>query len=91
MEDRIQALAELFQETGHEHHQAYLETDGADPDWPLWYADYLVDRLGEHLDASFTRTQIVVLLVELERLQQATAPGSNWMRFYARVLINRYF
>lgn len=91
MENKIQALADLLQETGHEHHQAFIDTDGADPDWPIWYANYLVDRLGNLLDATFTRTQIVVLLVELDRQQQATAPGTNWMRFYAKVLVNRYF
>jgi hypothetical protein len=37
-------LEELFRETGEAHHQAYIETDGADPEWPLWYADYLRER-----------------------------------------------
>ena len=90
MENKIQAIAELLQETGHAHHQAYIETNGADDDWPIWYADYLVDKLGEKLDATFTRTQIVVLLVELDRQQKVTAPGTNWMRFYAKELVNRY-
>ena len=33
-------LENLFHEVGEAHHQAYIETDGADPEWPLWYADY---------------------------------------------------
>ena len=91
MEDKILAVANLLQEAGHAHHEAYIATDGDDPDWPLWYADYLVDKLGILLDATLTRTQIVLLLVELDRLQQTTAPGTNWMRFYAKELVNRYF
>lgn len=91
MNDKIQVLADLFQATGYAHHQAYIETDGADDDWAIWYADYLVDKLSDQLEAKLTRTNIVVLLVELERLHQSTAPGSNWMRFYAKELINRYF
>src|SRR3954471_10797358 len=38
-------LEGLFHEVGEAHHQAYIETDGADPEWPLWYADYLRDKL----------------------------------------------
>ena len=34
-------LEGLFREVGEAHHQAYIETDGADPEWPLWYAEYL--------------------------------------------------
>ena len=91
MNEKINALAELFGQAGHAHHQAYIETDGADDDWAIWYADYLVDKLPEHLDATLTRTQIVVLLVELDRLIHVTAPGANWTRFYAKELISRYF
>jgi hypothetical protein len=36
----------LFREVGEAHHQVHIETDGADPEWPLWYADYLRERLG---------------------------------------------
>ena len=34
-------LVDLFREAGHAHHAAFAATDGADPDWPIWYADYL--------------------------------------------------
>jgi hypothetical protein len=36
-----QQLQELFREVGKTHHQAYIETDGADPEWPLGYANFL--------------------------------------------------
>jgi hypothetical protein len=58
-----QQLEGLFREVGEAHHQAYIETDGADPEWPLWYADYLRDRLAPLLDASFTRSELIYLLV----------------------------
>ena len=47
-----QQLEELLRETGEAHHQAYIETDGADPEWPLWYADYLRESSAR----SWTRT-----------------------------------
>ena len=34
-------LVELLRETGHAHHAAFAATDGADPDWSIWYAEYL--------------------------------------------------
>ena len=51
----IKQLAELFKKTGQAHHQAFIETDGEDPDWPIWYANYLGDRLTPFLDRKSTR------------------------------------
>lgn len=45
MDEQVQALADLLVETGHAHHQAFIETNGADLNWALWYADYLADKL----------------------------------------------
>ena len=44
---QIEKLAELFKKTGAAHHEAFAATDGADPDWAIWYADYFHNRLGE--------------------------------------------
>ena len=90
MEGKIQAIAELLKQSGRAHHQAFIEVNGADDDWPIWYADYLVDKLNQLLSTSLTRTQIVVLLVELDQQQKATAPDANWTEFYAKELVNRY-
>ena len=72
-------LEVLFHEVGEAHHQAYIETDGADPEWPLWYADYLREGLGDLLDASFTKSELVLVANE----QPLRAPGANWARYYA--------
>jgi len=34
MEDKIQELTELFNETKQAHLSAYSDTDGYDPEWP---------------------------------------------------------
>jgi hypothetical protein len=88
--DLARQLEELFRETGEAHHQAYIETDGADPEWPLWYAEYLQERLGPLLDANFTRSELVYLLILLANEQPLKAPGANWARYYARFFIQRY-
>lgn len=87
---RQEQIESLFHEAGHAHHQAYLETDGADPDWPIWYAGFLRDRLAELLNARFTKSELVYLLISLDREVQRVAPGANWQAYYARVLLERY-
>jgi hypothetical protein len=37
-------LASSFMETGKHHHKAYEFSDGADPEWVLFYAGYLQTR-----------------------------------------------
>jgi NAD(P)H-hydrate epimerase len=86
--DLARQLEGLFHEVGEAHHQAYIETDGADPEWPLWYADYLRERLGRLLDASFTKSELVHMLVSGE--QPLKAPGANWARYYAGFFIRLY-
>lgn len=85
-----QQLVALLLEAGEAHHQAFIDVDGADPDWPLWYAEYLRERLAEFLDARFTKSELVYLLVSLDREAQRAAPGANWQRYYARALLERY-
>jgi hypothetical protein len=90
MEEKVNVLADLFRETGRAHHQAFQATDGADPDWPIWYADYLIGKLPEHLGVRLTKSDLVYLLVRLHHEQAAEAPGSDWTRYYARMLALRY-
>jgi hypothetical protein len=40
-----QELADLLNETAEAHHKAFAATDGVDDEWPIWYADYLVDKM----------------------------------------------
>lgn len=86
-EKRIKQLAELFKETGQAHHQAFIETDGEDPDWPIWYATYLHDQLTPFLAAPITRSRLVFCLVATDDEHRATDPDAPWPRYYAaRVL-----
>ncbi len=88
--NRQQQLEALFNEVITAHHQAFVEVDGADADWPIWYAEFLRDRLAELLGARFTKSELVYLLVGLDREVQRVAPGANWQAYYARVLLERY-
>jgi hypothetical protein len=83
-------LADLFRETGRAHHQAFLATDGEDPEWPIWYAGHLQASLGAVLGGSLTRSEIVHALIEADRMHREQAAGEDWPRFYARVFLDRF-
>lgn len=83
-------IVALFQEAGHAHHQAYIETDGDDPEWPLWYAEYLQDKLGRLLNHSFTRSELTYQLVRLDKAYTNQARKLSWPDFYANELIQEY-
>jgi len=83
-------LVELFIETGHAHHAAFEATDGADPDWPIWYAEYLKAPLEEVLQVAFTRSQLVYCLMNADFEHAARAAESDWSGFYADHFIERF-
>jgi len=83
-------LEELFREVRETHHQAYIETDGADPELPLWYAEHLREKLGALLNASFTKSELVYLLIQVANEQPLRAPGADWSRYYAKFFIGLY-
>jgi hypothetical protein len=90
MNKPVEQITKLLDETQHAHHQAYLATDGYDPDWSIWYADYLLDKLPPLLEADLTRSDLTYLLVYLSKLQQLEAPGGRWSRYYAKTLVDTY-
>ena len=83
-------LTTLFEKTGKDHHQAYIDTDGADPEWPDWYAEKLHIELSKILNASFTKSELIYLLVLVEKEREIEAPGSDWLMYYANFFIERY-
>jgi len=90
MEDKIQELANLLSETQKAHHRAYFDTDGFDPDWPIWYADYLLPKLPPLLGTDMSRSELIYLMVHLSKVQPVEAPDANWSRYYARYLVEQY-
>ncbi len=85
-----QQLEDLFRKASEAHHQAFIETGGQDPDWPLWYADYALERLRALLDVPLSKSQLVYLLVAASNEQRGKAPGADWARYAARFLAQRY-
>jgi hypothetical protein len=90
MADVTAQLEMLFREAGQKHHQAFLGTDGVDPEWPLWYADWLLDKLPALLGTDLTKSELVYLLVHLSKEQPQQAPDMPWPRFYAEFFARQY-
>ena len=85
-----ESIGQLIHSVAEAHHQAFIATDGADPDWPIWYAEHLVDDLNAMLGSSMTQSELIYLMISAEREQAARAPGGNWPAYYGRFFVDRY-
>jgi glutaredoxin len=82
-------LVGLFREAGQAHHDAFGATNGDDPDWSIWYADYLQRPFAERLDMPFHKSQLIYCLMNADYEHQARSPDSDWAEFYADELLER--
>jgi hypothetical protein len=88
---RKETIAALLHQTAEDHHVAYKETDGIDPDWSIWYAGHLLENgLETLLDAKLLKSDVIYLLVLVDKLQMSEAPGAHWENYYADFLVRRY-
>jgi glutaredoxin len=82
-ETKLEQLAELFKQTGEAHHQAFIETDGADPEWAIWYSEYLQKRIEPFLAAPISRSRLVFCLIGADDEHRAIESDVPWPRYYA--------
>ncbi|TMG12863.1 MAG: hypothetical protein E6I01_12155 [Chloroflexi bacterium] len=92
MGDDIEGVAALLHEVAETHHTVYRIADGEDPDWASWYADWLIrlSELPHLLKTTPVRSELVYLLVTLDREYNSSKPNEPWERFYARRLLEHY-
>jgi hypothetical protein len=85
-------IAELLHEAAETHHVVYRITDGDDPDWASWYADWLLDlsELPDLLGTRPVRSHLVHALVELDQRFAEQRPDERWEGWYARRLVERF-
>jgi hypothetical protein len=90
-DDRRARIAALLHEAAETHHTVYRITDGDDPDWASWYADWLLDlsELPDVLGVRPVRSHLVHALVELDRGYGAESPHERWEDWYAARLGER--
>lgn len=82
--DLINRLEGALAPVGPAHHAAFVETDGHDPDWALWYAHHVIAELREILgQPDLTESRLVwafVAAADAHGSQDAEVP---WHEFYA--------
>jgi hypothetical protein len=84
----VEEVGRLLHEAAETHHTVYRITDGEDPDWASWYADWLLglSELADLLGTKPVRSHLVHALVELDRQFTAQRPDGGWEDYYAREL-----
>jgi hypothetical protein len=88
----IQQIQKLLHEVGETHHQVFRITDGADDDWASWYADWLtrLSELPTLLSSQIVRSELVYLLVRLDKEYTDENPTDTWEEYYAARVVD-YF
>jgi len=90
--DPLARVADLLHEAGETHHTVFRITDGDDPDWASWYADWLIrlSELPQILGTTPVRSELVWLLVQLDKDYTAAGPDAPWPRWYAERLVEHF-
>jgi hypothetical protein len=92
MADNLEQVSSLLHEAGETHHRVYRIIDGADDDWASWYAQWLIDlsELPDLLGVKPVRSELIYLLVSLDKQYTADDPGEPWERYYARQILDHF-
>jgi hypothetical protein len=92
MSETTNRVAALLHEAGKTHHQMFRIVDGADDDWASWYADWLINlsELPSILGRRPVRSELVYMLVGLDKEYGAASPPEPWPDWYAQRLIDHF-
>jgi len=83
-------LSQLIRNCERAHRAAFASTGGEDPEWPLWYTEYLRQPLEQALDTGFHKCQLIYGLMNADFEHTARAPDTEWAEFLAAELIEHY-
>ncbi len=88
----LEQISGLLHEAGETHHRVFRIVDGADDDWASWYADWLINlsELPALLGIKPVRSELVYLLVGLDKEYTANQPGEPWETYYAQRLLGHF-
>jgi hypothetical protein len=87
-----QQIGELLHEAAETHHRVFRIVDGADDDWASWYAWWLINwsELPSLLNGKPVRSELIYLLVSLDKQFTAEQPGEPWESYYARRILSHF-
>jgi hypothetical protein len=92
MDDVKTRVAALLHEAGETHHRVFRIVDGADDDWASWYGNWLVSlsELPDLLGQRPVRSELVYMLVRLDKEYTEAKPAQPWPEYYAERLIDHF-
>ncbi len=92
MASTLDQVAGLLHEVAELHHRVYRIVEGADDDWASWYADWLINlsELPALLGVTPVRSELIYVLVGLDKQYTAQAPGEPWEPYYARRITDHF-
>jgi hypothetical protein len=92
MNDDSARIAALLHEAGETHHVVYRIVDGDDPDWASWYAQWLLElsELPQILGTTPVRSELVWMLVSLDKEYTTTTPDVPWPQYYAERIVEHF-
>jgi hypothetical protein len=87
-----EGIAALLEEASETHHRVFRITDGVDDDWASWYADWLLrcSEMPTLLGSTPVRSELVYMLVALDKEHTAAGAAEPWPEFYATRLVERF-
>ena len=88
----LERVAALLHEAAETHHIVYRIVDGNDPDWASWYAEWLItlSELPQLLARKPVRSELISMLVTLDREFNDRKVAEAWERFYAGRLLETF-
>ena len=92
MADTVTRICELLHEAAETHHRVFRIVDGEDPDWASWYADWLIElsELPDLLGAAPVPSELVYLLVKLDKEYTSTSQPGAWEDYYSRAILDHF-
>ena len=92
MTETAEKISRLLHEASETHHQVFRIVDGADDDWASWYAQWLIDlsELPDLLGTKPVRSELIYLLVSLDKQYTAEGPAEPWEPYYARRILSHF-
>jgi hypothetical protein len=91
-DDPSSHIAALLHEVSETHHLVYRIVDGEDADWASWYADWLINlsELPQILGTKPVRSELVWLLVLLDKEYGEANPDTAWPQWYAERILEHF-
>ena len=88
----LREISNLLHEVAETHHRVFRIVDGADDDWASWYADWLINlsELPTLLKVKPVRSELVYMLVGIDKQYTADSSDEPWEAYYASRLLD-YF